>query len=294
MPPIALSANWFAHTTGFSVKDVKRIVLEDARLMREDGAEGIELPVPLMGGSLDSLDDAFFADLGNEIRALGLVTLSVHGPNWPGLDADRQQTRTMLKRYARLSAALKVRALVAHPTAHSHPHVCDVVPRLIERDLEMARLISDELGDSGTMLAIENLPTYGIRYLMELMDRLPQGNIGVCFDTGHWNVRPEFSIQDVLARLGTRICHMHLSDNSGLCDQHLPPGAGNFDWDRFYQAAPAKWRGAMSLVELSPPLLMNDLDAVSKTRVHHRWAISTAKQTLETSCNHSVPGIAGR
>ena len=52
-------------------------------------------------------------------------------------------------------------------------------------------------------------------------------------DTGHSNLcgrRPE----EVLEYFGNRVQHIHVSDNNGLSDLHLPPGTGNIDWDAVF------------------------------------------------------------
>ena len=36
--------------------------------------------------------------------------------------------------HAEVARELGATAIVMHPTAHTHPHVCSVVPQLLERD----------------------------------------------------------------------------------------------------------------------------------------------------------------
>ncbi|SEI46001.1 Sugar phosphate isomerase/epimerase [Dyadobacter koreensis] len=48
----------------------------------------------------------------------------------------------------------------------------------------------------------------------------------------------QFLVSDSLAlslvRLRDKISYIHISDNSGLKTEHLPPGKGNIDWDLFF------------------------------------------------------------
>ncbi|MDH7593837.1 MAG: sugar phosphate isomerase/epimerase family protein [Methanomicrobiales archaeon] len=52
--------------------------------------------------------------------------------------------------------------------------------------------------------------------------------VGLTFDLGHANM--EGRVRDFLQVLG-HASHLHLHDNHGLNDEHLPIGEGNIDWD---------------------------------------------------------------
>jgi sugar phosphate isomerase/epimerase len=286
--PLAASSTWLSRVPQITGQNVRRVILEDAADMLEDGFDAVELPIPLVGSLVESLSSGFWQEIGGALREMGLEPLSVHGPNLPTLDADVAATKHNLTHYARACTALGVKALVVHPTSHTHPHVCTVLPRLLERDIELALHISDELGDGPTKLALENLPTYSMRYLRELIGSLDRANIGVCFDTGHYNVRPEGAIDDVIKALSKRIVHLHLTDNHGLCDEHLAPGAGNFPFDELFRALPASWRTGPWLVELSGPIFTSDPDALAKTRAIHRAASELSRRTLGLAIRNSI------
>lgn len=56
--------------------------------------------------------------------------------------------------------------------------------------------------------------------------------IGWHYDIGHAQVRGNRS-HEYLTALGNRLVHVHLSDNSGRSDDHLPLGVGRLEWKRF-------------------------------------------------------------
>ncbi len=70
--------------------------------------------------------------------------------------------------------------------------------------------------------------------LMEIIKEFPKEHMGICFDTGHANLieKPDKYLEKIAPRLMT----LHVSDNSGDNSSHLPPGAGNIDWDKFSSA----------------------------------------------------------
>ncbi|MCP3953565.1 MAG: sugar phosphate isomerase/epimerase, partial [Desulfobacterales bacterium] len=51
-------------------------------------------------------------------------------------------------------------------------------------------------------------------------------------DTGHAHIgaRDGSRLKRFVERFAARIDHLHISDNTGAADQHLPPGAGNIDF----------------------------------------------------------------
>jgi sugar phosphate isomerase/epimerase len=54
-------------------------------------------------------------------------------------------------------------------------------------------------------------------------------------DTGHCNLfgrRPG----PMIRQFGSRLNHLHVHDNDGLYDQHLPPGTGRVDWEETFAA----------------------------------------------------------
>jgi sugar phosphate isomerase/epimerase len=53
--------------------------------------------------------------------------------------------------------------------------------------------------------------------------------LGFHLDVGHAYVA-RLDLAEVLATLGERLCHVHLSDNRGRNDDHMPIGAGYIDW----------------------------------------------------------------
>ena len=57
-----------------------------------------------------------------------------------------------------------------------------------------------------------------------------QHRIGLCLDIGHANYS-RTTIGQWFDQLGEWIRYLHLSDNLGGFDDHLPLGQGNIDWD---------------------------------------------------------------
>ena len=49
-------------------------------------------------------------------------------------------------------------------------------------------------------------------------------SIRYCLDTGYANVDSEYSFKEYVDELAPRVAHLHLTDNYGQTDDHVPPG----------------------------------------------------------------------
>lgn len=90
----------------------------------------------------------------------------------------------------------------------------------------------------GLMLCLENLGPQS-RFLFEpegfaeVLDRFP--SLNMTLDVGHACLQDESRRRalDFLDRFSKRIGHIHVSDNFGTEDSHLPIGAGSVDFTQF-------------------------------------------------------------
>jgi sugar phosphate isomerase/epimerase len=101
-----------------------------------------------------------------------------------------------------------------------------------------AEAIADLAADAaqrGIKMMVENLDRLfaSVSDIKSILDAVPEA--GLHLDIGHANLRlgldEKNRTPDFLKALGDRLCHVHVSDNSGGTeDRHLPLGAGNIDW----------------------------------------------------------------
>ena len=102
--------------------------------------------------------------------------------------------------------------------------------------IESLRAVVAAGSDIGVGLMYEPVPTEwdSPENIRKVLDGVP--GLICHIDTGHSNIygrRPE----EMLRLFGDVVRHIHISDNNGRADQHLPPGAGNIDWDAVFEAA---------------------------------------------------------
>ena len=78
----------------------------------------------------------------------------------------------------------------------------------------------------GVAVALENSPEnrHQLKYFREIFHRVPE--LKLLFDIGHGNINTAKSMtRDYLFALSERLTHVHISDNDGQGDDHLPIGA---------------------------------------------------------------------
>ncbi len=115
-------------------------------------------------------------------------------------------------------------------------------------------------------LAIENIYEPVPDTLVSLVETLDSPRLGHCFDIGHWNMFGQASLTSWLDRISTRLFHLHLHDNHGDSDAHLPVGNGNIDFTAlFAQLSVHSTQPSITLEAHSPA------DLVQSCRQFNAW-----------------------
>ncbi|MBD3262384.1 MAG: TIM barrel protein [Candidatus Altiarchaeales archaeon] len=92
--------------------------------------------------------------------------------------------------------------------------------------------LSEKAGDYGLVLGVENMdekimPTDD---LFDVINSFP--DLGFTLDVGHANlgVNDTKHVKHLIRKFRKKLRHVHLHDNKGVSDDHLPLGAGYIDW----------------------------------------------------------------
>lgn len=119
----------------------------------------------------------------------------------------------------------------------------------------------------GIDVTVENLfGPHTHELVTHLLDTFP--DLGLTLDTGHANVGG--TLGTYLPRYGARVRALHLQDNDGTDDQHLPPGWGTVDWPEIHRLLTAGGYGhvwgnetiqGVTNFEAEPLALFRDLRA---------------------------------
>ncbi|MCS7140396.1 MAG: sugar phosphate isomerase/epimerase [Candidatus Nezhaarchaeota archaeon] len=138
--------------------------------------------------------------------------------------------------------------------------------------LNVLRFVNKVAGSLDVYVGVENLPKYSFALisshkdavsLLEHMQSLDR--IGLTFDVGHSNTIDGSEVEAFLDHLGNHIIHVHLHDNNGEIDDHLPIGFGSIRWEAFTnKVSRLKLIGGMTLEVLSLDAARESLKTLSR------------------------------
>ena len=222
---------------------------EGAAKMAEDGYEYADLNFSDTESEFyTSTEDNFFLLAGRYKSALtkhGVSVLQIHGP-WccPPKDADEQQRAEL---FGKMTKALGIarffgaKYMAVHPLMPFGENSDKNANEVYEINKRFYTSLSSVAGKLGVTVCLENMPFKNFplsetEKIMELLRDVNSPHLKLCLDTGHANMF-EKPIREVIHDAGAdylRILHVH--DNSGQRDAHLPPYEGNVDWGDFAEA----------------------------------------------------------
>ena len=239
-----------------------RPVTENVRALMEAGSNQIELMMD--AGAWDSFHGQY-ARLAEELRGLG-AEYSVHPAAWDiNLTAEMEILRDAAYRHhleaLEFSARLGASQMVVHPGFAYSP--CFDKGTAKKRAHEAVCRLAEEAGKAGVKLAFENVGYNGASIYTEEEFLAALDGVdpvaGYLIDIGHANVN-RWDIPGMIEKLSGRLFGLHIHDNNGSCDAHLPIGEGTVDWEAVF-AAMEKIRtpGCEYILEYAPGLPLEKL-----------------------------------
>ena len=123
-----------------------------------------------------------------------------------------------------------------------HSGCSDIMVSFKLSDIWLERAISfwkEEIaryGEKGVRVVIENIVEESPEALIALVDEVGSEWLGLCLDVGHAHLRSPLKPGGWVEKMGKRLKHVHLHDNHGTTDEHLPVGKGTIDFDPFFTA----------------------------------------------------------
>ncbi|RLB07347.1 MAG: sugar phosphate isomerase/epimerase [Deltaproteobacteria bacterium] len=188
--------------------------------------------------ALDKCRDEDVRRLG-EALSLSDISYTFHAPYMDlapgGVDSKiRMATRERLEEILHLAALIRPKVVVCHP-GYDKWRYGEFQDLWFKGSVEMWAPLVKRAEDLGVTLALENVFEEGPETLEMLLEAINSPHFGFCFDTGHWLVFGKIGWEEWIRRLGNRLVEVHIHDNNGKEDQHLPPGDGKFDFPKFFR-----------------------------------------------------------
>ena len=204
-------------------------------LARQENA-GFEMMDPFLLPSIGDFGKQL--NIAEQYRKTGMAH-SVHGAfidvNPASGDPDfRNLSRQRCRESCEIATALGAGNLVFHSSAFPF-----LRGAYLENWAAGCAAFYEELAETyGLNLFIENAQDTDPTPLRKLMESIRSPKVRVCLDIGHGNYS-RAPISRWFAELSPWIGYLHLSDNLGQFDDHLPLGQGSIDWalvDRLWQS----------------------------------------------------------
>lgn len=229
-------------------------VLENIEKLIDLGAERIEL---MMDGTPWDTEKDNWNELALELKKLP-VKYSVHPPAWDinltsQIKELRQAALDLHIKALHFSHKIGAKQMVLHPGFSGSKAFDKGEAR------DRAREITDELvkiaKPLGICLAFENVgysgqSIYTFDEYIEALDGVDE-SVAYLIDIGHANING-WDIARLIRVLAPRICGLHIHDNNGKEDQHLPIYGGTVKWDEVFEAMKLIPKESEFILEYTP------------------------------------------
>jgi sugar phosphate isomerase/epimerase len=192
--------------------------------------EGINPEIGFNHHDLDRFQEADFRETAERLADSGL-SVTLHAPFMdlrPGaLDPRiRQISLDRLRQVFDLIPWFQPRSVVCHPS-FDEKYYTSVEARWLENSLATWGILLGCIRGTETIIALENVYERDPQPLKQLLDALASPQVRFCFDTGHANAFGGAPLGLWIETLGDLLGEIHIHDNHGTADEHLPVGEGN-------------------------------------------------------------------
>jgi sugar phosphate isomerase/epimerase len=208
--------------------------LDEFNHFRKSGIAWIEIGSGVFRDKSDEECKNWIADIKQKTEAAGVGVWSVHLPFSRVYDISSQNEtdrENMIKeciRIMNLCLPLNPQKYVLHGSAE--PIADSVRQARIENCIASLRILVDEAGKVNAQIALECLPRTCLGNTSEELLMIVNSigdELGICFDSNHLlKEKPE----EFVARAGSRIVTLHISDYDGIDERHWLPGMGVINW----------------------------------------------------------------
>jgi sugar phosphate isomerase/epimerase len=208
------------------MNDPRQDIIKEINWISENEFDFVDLTIEPSG--------AYDFDVGRVKKALDDTGLDAVGHTNPFLPAIfpissiRKVCLNEFKKYVEIFSELGIELMNVHPYYDRHQRS---KTEKFRANLELLKNVNGFCKSKGMTLMLENYiepfdrPSSFLKIIKEVPD------LKILLDIGHANLNQKKNqCSQFLERLGDRIVHIHLSDNRGISDDHLPPGCGTINW----------------------------------------------------------------
>ena len=213
--------------------------------------EGINPEISFDYSALERFTDEDYRRIGDRLLAAGR-TITFHAPFMdlrPGaLDPDiRRISRYRIQSILALVPYFRPMSIVCHPS-FDHRYYVSTEELWLKNSIETWGALAAVAEEADTIIALENVYEREPRVMQRLLSACDSPRLRFCFDAGHYQAFSSASLEDWIESLAPYLHQLHLHDNQGTADEHLPVGCGAFPFSRLFALLRA--RGLRPIVTL--------------------------------------------
>ena len=221
------------------------------------------------GAALDTLLPEELAAVADSLAANGMQC-TIHAPFIdlnPGSPERLVREATMYRFNQVLDAAeiLRPRVMVFHP-GYDRWRYGDQQDTWLSNCLASFDQVLVRAERIGCTIAVENIFEDEPSTLRALLEAIDSPLFRHCFDVGHWKLFHKVGMEEWFAELGEFIAEVHVHDNNGRRDDHLPIGEGTIDFGLYFSLMKRYAPDALYTVEAHDRHKV--LQAITNLRAH--------------------------
>lgn len=200
-------------------------------------AVGLQPEIYFSGFTLDRLSPAEVEKSSESLRGKD-VPVTFHAPFMdlnPGAvdERVREITAFRFEQVFKLVPHFQPRSIVFHP-GYDRWRYDDDVDLWRKNSLLTWEPLVKKAQALGVKIALENVFEENPEPLRKILEEINSPFLGYCMDAGHGNLFSEVPLVNWVEILGSRLLEIHLHDNHGKADDHLPLGQGSIDFPALF------------------------------------------------------------
>lgn len=239
-------------------------------------ALGLNLEIGVGGEDLDRVPRSEFRAMADRLHKSG-CRLTLHAPFWdlsPGsIDPlIRQVSIFRMHQFFDLFTIFQPTQVVCH-TGYDPGHHGTYREQWIERSLSVWEPLVERAERLKIPVLLENVWEHDPQLHRELMERVNSQFFGFCLDVGHQHSFSKSPLSVWLEALWMFLREIHMHDNDGSQDSHLPMGWGTIDFPLLFDFL--EYREIAPLLTLEPhpsALFVDSVLGLERALRQSRWA----------------------
>jgi len=225
---------------------------------------GINVEIGFGAEELEGVSTGTVGAVVGRMRDKG-CRITVHGPFWDLCfgSVDHRIREVAVSRYGSLldlMEEIRPERIVCH-TGFDPRHHRGHRRTWIDNGLSTLTPLVRRAETLRTPLVLENVWEEDPSLHLELLERMKSPWLGFCLDTGHQHSFSKTTLDKWLEVMWRHLKELHIHDNDGAFDSHLPVGSGTIDFDYLFNFLREK--GVSPVLTLEPHTAEHMIETVA-------------------------------